>query len=182
MKRIDNWNEIQAVTGGSEQLPAGVYKCGIVAASAETSKKGQEMLVLALEVIEGDYQGIFSRTCKRKRQFNPQAKWPCNYYQVTEGEQVGRYKGLTVAIEQSNPGYKWDFDENTLKGKTCACIFREEEFISQQDGKVHNATRAYQIIPVDEMANATVPPKKCVEQPPAAGGFGGYDDSESIPF
>lgn len=180
MRKIDNWDSLPAVTGGGEQLPAGVYKCGIVAASAAVSKKGQEMLVLALEVVEGDYQGIFSRTCKRKRQFNPEAKWPCNYYQVTEGEQVGRYKGLIVAIEQSNPGYKWDFDEGTLKGKTCACIFREEEYIGQNDGKVHTTTRAYQIIPVEDMDKATVPEKKCIEQKPQEPG--GYFGDEEIPF
>jgi hypothetical protein len=99
---------------------------------------------------------------------------------VTEGEQVGRYKGLIVAIEQSNPGYKWDFDEGTLKGKTCACIFREEEYIGQNDGKVHTTTRAYQIIPVEDMDKATVPEKKCIEQKPQEPG--GYFGDEEIPF
>jgi hypothetical protein len=32
------------------------------------------------------------------------------------------------------------------------------------------------------MANATVPPKKCIEQAPAVNDFGGFDDSEPIPF
>lgn len=181
MKRIAEWDRIPAVTGGGEQLPAGVYQVGIVSASAGTTQTGKEKLVLALEVTEGDYQGIFSRKFKAKKQYNEKAQWPCLFHQVTEGDSIGRYKGLIMAIEASNPGYHWDFDETTLKGKSCGCIFREEEFIGQNDGKIHTNTKPYAIIPLDEIATATVPEKKCVEQPPA-GGFGGYDDSESIPF
>lgn len=180
MKRVDNWNEVTPVTGGGEHLPAGVYKVGIVSASAETSKKGQEMLVMALEVTEGDYQGIFSRTYKRKKGFNDKAKWPCFYYQVTEGEQLGRYKGLIMAIEASNSGYVWDFDESTLKGKQCACIFREEEY-QGNDGKIRTNTKPYQIIPIEEMDTATVPEKKCLEAAPP-NNFNGFDDGSDIPF
>jgi hypothetical protein len=176
MKRIDNWESITPVTGGSEQLPAGVYKVGIVSAMAGTTQKGQEKLVLALEITDGEYQGIFSRKFKVKKQYNEQAQWPCLFHQVTEGDSVGRYKGLIMAIEASNPGYTWDFDETTLKKKACACIFREEEFIGQ-DGKIHTNTKPYSIIAIEDMDRATVPEKKCIEQ----SSTGNYSD-EPIPF
>jgi hypothetical protein len=181
MKKIPDGDKVPAVTGGGEQLPAGVYQVGIVSASAGVTQTGKEKLVLALEVTEGDYQGIFSRKYKTKKQYNENAQWPCLFHQVTEAESLGRYKGLIMAIEASNPGYHWDFDETTLKGKVCGCIFREEEFIGQNDGKVHTNTKPYAIIPLDEIATATVPEKKRIEQPPA-GGFDGFDSSDPIPF
>lgn len=181
MKRIDNWDSVQAVTGGGEQLPSGVYQVGIVSASAGVTQTGKEKLVLALEVTEGDYQGIFSRKYKAKKQYNENAQWPCLFHQVTEAESLGRYKGLIMAIEASNPGYHWDFDETTLKGKEVGCVFREEEYIGQQDGKIHSIAKPYQFVPIEDMDKATVPEKKCIDQPPASG-FGGYDDGESIPF
>jgi hypothetical protein len=180
MKRVDNWDSIQAVTNGGEQLPAGVYKVGIVRAEAGVTKTNKEKMVLALEITDGDYQGIFSRKYKSKKQFNENAAWPCLFHQVTEGDSLGRYKALIMAIEASNPGYKWDFDETTLKGKEVGCVFREEEYIGQQDGKVHSIAKPYQFIPLDEMDKATVPEKKCIDQAPPAGGVGGYD--EDIPF
>jgi len=178
MRRVENWDSIQAVTGGGEQLPAGIYKVGIVSASAGVTQTGKEKLVLALEVTEGDYQGIFSRKFKAKKQYNEKAQWPCLFHQVTEGDSIGRYKGLIMAIEASNPGYHWDFDETTLKGKICGCIFREEEYIGQRDGKVHTSCKPYAIIPIEDMDTATVPEKKCVEpQEPS-----GYYGNEEIPF
>jgi hypothetical protein len=163
MKKVDNWNDITPVVGGGESLPAGVYECGIVGAYAATSKKGNEMLVLALEVTQGEYQGIFTRSYKRKKAFDEKAKWPCLYYQLTEGDSLGRYKGLIESIQKSNPGYAWDFNEATLKGLKCACIFREEEYVGQRDGEVHSNVKPYQVIAVEDMANAKVPAKKCVK-------------------
>lgn len=180
MRKIDNWNEITPVTGGGEQLPPGVYKVGIVNAFAGTTQAGKEKLVLALEVTEGDYQGIFSRKFRARKQYNEQAQWPCLFHQVTEGDSVGRYKGLIMAVEASNPGYTWDFDETTLKGKEVGCVFREEEYIGQQDGKIHSIAKPYQFIPIEDMDKVTVPEKKCIDQP--AGGLGAFDDGSEIPF
>lgn len=180
MRKIDNWKEITPVTGGGQSLPAGVYKMIIVKGETGTTQTDKEKLVLCLEVVEGEYQGFFSKKYKAKKQYNEKAAWPCLYHQVTEGEQVGRYKGVIMAIEASNPGYIYDFDETKLEGKICGCIFREEEFIGQ-DNKVHTTVKPYQIIAVEDMDKATVPEKKCVEQPQGYNSPA-FDDDSPIPF
>ena len=49
-------------------------------------------------------------------------------------------KGFTTAIENSNPGYTWDFNEKKLKGKVVGLVLGEEEFLNSS-GKV--CTRTY---------------------------------------
>lgn len=38
------------------------------------------------------------------------------------------FKAFTEAVEDSNQGYHWDWDETTLKGKLFGCLFRREEW------------------------------------------------------
>lgn len=38
------------------------------------------------------------------------------------------FKGCITAIEESNPGYKFNFDERTLDNKLVGIIFRDEEY------------------------------------------------------
>lgn len=48
-------------------------------------------------------------------------------------------KGFTNAIEASNKGYKWDWNEQGLKGKLVGVVIGEEEYINQK-GAVRTRT------------------------------------------
>ena len=109
------------------------------------------------------------------------------YYQSTkstDGSTNGFYKGLIASIEKSNPGYTWNFDENTLIGKKVGFIFREEEFYGQK-GDVATATKPYQARSVDVIrAGVPVPEKKLVDRagnPPIPTGFTQANE-EPLPF
>ena len=39
------------------------------------------------------------------------------------------FKGFIKAVEESNPGYVWNWDESTLKGKKVGLILQEEEYV-----------------------------------------------------
>ena len=39
------------------------------------------------------------------------------------------FKGFIKSVEESNPGYVWNWDESTLKGKKVGLILQEEEFV-----------------------------------------------------
>ena len=41
---------------------------------------------------------------------------------------ISVFKAFTEAVEESNQGYHWDWDETTLKGKVFGCLFRREEW------------------------------------------------------
>lgn len=135
MKRPDNWDSIQAWTGEGEALPAGNYVCRILAASDTISKSNKPMLVMYIDIAEGEYAGFFTRKYEAAKKSNPTAKFPAGgIYRQTHDEtnekSMSMFKGLTNAIEESNPGYKWDWDEAKLKGKRVAGQFRREEFVT----------------------------------------------------
>lgn len=59
MEKVQGYEEAQAITGEYERLNAGGYICKIVSAKEEKSKSGKRMLVLALDIIEGDKKDFF---------------------------------------------------------------------------------------------------------------------------
>ena len=59
MERIEGYEEAQAITGEYEKLEAGGYICKIVNAKEEKSKSGKRMLVLQLDIIEGERKEYF---------------------------------------------------------------------------------------------------------------------------
>lgn len=41
------------------------------------------------------------------------------------------FKAFTTAVEKSNPGYHWDWDEKKLIGKKVIGVFGEEEYVKE---------------------------------------------------
>ena len=93
-------------------------------------------------------------------------------------------------MEQSNPGYKFNNDEKTLRGKLVGVVLREEEYMGN-DGNLKTKLVVDRFTSVDKIRSGDyeVRPKKTL-----AGGSGsGYlqgntddfsviDDSSDLPF
>lgn len=142
MRVTPNFENTAAFDGGFERFPAGGYVCMIKKAWCETARNGSEMLVLALDVDEGEFRGYFNNQFNEKRKNNPTAKWPCMFYQFTlkDGQTNPFFKGMLKSIEESNAGYKWNWDEMTLANKRIGMIFREEEF-EANDGSIKTTVK-----------------------------------------
>ena len=170
--------------GGFPQLPPGGYICRIVEAKEQHSKSGRNMLVLGLDIAEGEYKDFYLKQFQRRHEETPDAKWPCLYYQLTDGDSVGRLKGLLMALEESNDGFilaSWDWDEKRLKKLLCCGVFREEEYLNHEN-KVRTSVKCISILPTAELPNVKVPEKKTLEpQQQNNGGWGNIPD-EDIPF
>lgn len=131
MNITPGYDNAASYDGSVERLPAGGYICRILKAWCENSANGSEMLVLALEIAEGEYAGYAKRQFERKKANNPNAAWGCTLRQLTlgfDGQTSPYFKGLIKSIEESNAGYKWNWQEATLANKMVGMIFREEEF------------------------------------------------------
>lgn len=61
MEKVQGYEEAQAITGEYERLNAGGYICKIISAKEEKSKSGKRMLVLALDIVEGDKKRFFQK-------------------------------------------------------------------------------------------------------------------------
>ena len=195
MKRPQNWDDVKPIEGGFQRLTAGGHVCEIVEVKATKSKSGKDMLVIAFDIKGGEFDGYFMNMFSRIVSYNGgKATWPNDgvYRQLAEGESLGRFKAMLMNIEKSNPGYKWDWNEQSLKGKKFGGLFREEEY-PKRDGSIGKSIKCIAIKPVDGIEDEPVPSPKLLDRhtsTSASGGFngnygGGFGKSvadEDIPF
>lgn len=155
MKKIENWNDVQAMKN-SRELPVDAYVCKILTAKVKeyTKKDGTkfERLEVAIDIDEGEYAGYY------KEEFNGQTwedkKWKgvLRLYVPSDDGSEGdehtkrRLKSFVQAVEDSNIGYHWDWDETKLKGKKVGVVFRFEEW--EYNGKTGWKTRPFYAITV----------------------------------
>ena len=93
------------------------------------------------------------------------------------GGHDGGFGGRCHDSEESNPGYTWDWNEQSLVGKLFGGKFREEEYI--YNGKIYTSTKCIGILPIEGIEGITPPEKKCVETRTNGTPLYGDDD---IPF
>lgn len=140
MKLPEGYNEAEAkIPGEGTTLPAGGYICKIAQAKEATSQNGNNMIVLLMDIAEGEFKDFYRN--KFDANTAQDKKWPnaATYRQLTEGKGVPFLKGLLTSIEASNTGYSpiknGEIDLQSLKGKLVGAVFGEEEFIAD-DGEV----------------------------------------------
>lgn len=139
----EGYDSATAYTGEFETLEPGGYVCVIKKAEDTLTAKGIKMLAISFDIAEGDSKGFYERQWKSSES-NENRKWRGVYNQITEGKSIPFFKGMITSIEESNPGYKWNWDEATLKGKLFGGVFGREEY-RKQDGKTAMATKCISI-------------------------------------
>lgn len=197
INKFANYDTTQAYTE-SEQLPRGGYVCKITGAKIEESDYGQRVKI-AFDIAEGDHAGYFQ--AKYDRNTNEDKKWP-GVYSLNVPSDDGserdnwakrRFKTFTNALEDSNAGYHFDWDETKFKGKQIGLVFnyREYEF-NGQTGMTPNVAKAVSIgdikenrfkIPEDKYLKNNSAQNKTANQA-AIDGFLNVPagDAEEIPF
>lgn len=178
IKRPENWDKIEGIEFGDyETLELGGHEVVIKNAYEYTGKTGNTSLKIEVDITGKDKQAGFYQ-----KQFdnNPSADkiWPagaCKYISLKEDENcVALFKGFTTAIENSNPGYKWNFDEKTLIGKKLCGVFGLEEF-EKQDGSVGAATKLTQFRSLDKLSEVKIPKVKLLD-----GTYIDYEDYQAV--
>ena len=129
----------EASGSGFPQLPAGAYVAAVKNVKI-VGKEPDQQLVLRLEVIEGEWAGYYTKRYQRDSQgsgkYEPKYKGDFRL-QIPNDENKNRehpewdergFNHMVWCMEQSNPGYKWNWDENTLKDKTVGINVRDAVF------------------------------------------------------
>ena len=135
MERIDNWEKVEAK--GMEDfkaLPIGAYECIIKKAQIHKNpESGKESFKVAIDIASGEYKDYFKK--RYDSNTNADKKWDNNAvrYLAFQGDNVAYFKGFITCVENSNVGYKWNWDETTLTGKKICGVFLYEEY-KKQDG------------------------------------------------
>jgi hypothetical protein len=168
MKRYEGYEQTEAFTGDYERMEPGGYVCRILQVKAEEPEPGTKnydtLLRIGFDIAEGDKAGFYKRQFDRKKQTNADAKWPGMYYQTIKADDLRYFKGFITAIEESNTGFKWDWDEQKLKGKIFGGVFGEEEYLGN-DGKVRTSVKLQWVRSADKIRSGdyTLPEKKLLK-------------------
>lgn len=189
MEKIEGYEEAQALTGEYETLKAGGYICKIINAKEEKSKRTEKrMLVLEIDIDEGEHKGYYQRRfdeAMKNASPDKPAKWTGIYRQMLEGEKaIGFLKGLMTSLEASNQGFKWNWDEKKLIGLRCGAIFGEEEY-EKLGGGIGTTTKIKFIRTVKAIqeGNYKIPElKKLPQRGEAFEDFMSSTSDEDLPF
>lgn len=194
MKKFAGYDETP-VFDNFKALPAGPYRCVIKQAKEEAWTKGEgSNLVILFDIAEGEYKDYFSKdfeahTTTKKWRGLFKIAFPTD----NASDNLKRFfKGVVTSIEKSNPGYKFEFDEKSLKAmkdKKVGFVFGGEEY--EKDGKVKTAIKARFVRSWDNVMDADVPEVKKLQHSPSSTSNGSgwnpstpaaAEDDEDLPF
>lgn len=116
--------------GNFKSIPAGPYVCGIRTAVEGKTKELANKITLTIDIAKGEYKNYY-------RELSDKMGTPCypEFHQGTELKSLPYFKGLIKAIEESNPGYKFNFDEKTLVRKFVGVMMQEVFYINKKGEK-----------------------------------------------
>ena len=138
MKATSNFRS-EPAKSAYPMLPKGLYIAQIKGVKVEEEGPDQRMTI-RLDIAEGEYAGYYTKRYKadqeRGGQFEVKYKGDFVLYAVDEKNtarkfpqsDIKKFNGSMWAIEQSNPGYRWEWDERTLAGKLVGINVRQGTF------------------------------------------------------
>lgn len=178
------------------QLPKDAYVVRILSAKVARTKAGNDQLVVAIDINEGEYKDYYK--AQYDRNANEDKKWPNDGtfrltipYQGCADYIVTNWDSFFSDLEDSNNGFAFSGDEKALKGKIIGAKMHIEE--SEWNGKVYQHTRMRWTCTADAVRQGKagrLPNDKLIERKPAAasvndyvgGGFASVPDIDEIPF
>ena len=177
IRRPNNWNEVKEFSD-RQKLPLGAYVCKVKKAAVQNNQYGDQLCIL-FDIVEGEFSGFFNEEYKNNTYDNKKWKGVLRLYiPKDDGSEKDEwtkrtFKGMTAAFEKSNPGYAWNWDENSLVGKMVGILFRNEEW-ENDEGKSGWTVRPFRAITVDSVRNEefTLPKDKPLKKNESAGGYG----------
>lgn len=180
MKPIEGYDLINE-SGEVRKLPAGIY--GVVITSV-TDVPEKEYLEVTCDIAKGEYKDYFKTLIDNG--LKDFSKTTRSYKRAA----LSFFKGFITAVENSNPGYKWDWDEKKLVGKNVIAVFGEEEYL--KDGQVKTAVKLVEFRSLDAFREGKIKVPEIKRLPVSAQEFetetttteepiSVFDDSE-LPF
>lgn len=153
MKPFKDYDKTQAYTD-RPALPTGGYVAKIMAAEEVHYDGGYSKLLVSIDIAEGEYANYYADRY-RSESNNPDRRWkgvvrlsvPTDDGTEQDGWTKRSFKTAVEAIEASNSGYHWDWNEAALKGKTVGVLVRQKEW--DYDGKHGWAPECFKLIAAD---------------------------------
>jgi len=151
IKMPHNWNEVKVISDRAK-LPLGAYVCLVKQCRVVDNDYGSQLAIL-FDINEGEYKGFYADDFAANTQQDKKWKGILRIWlpkdDGSEKDEFTKsiFKGLVTSFENSNPGYKWNWNEKSLEGKQIGILFRNEEWA--YDGKSGWAVRPFRALSVD---------------------------------
>lgn len=185
MKKIENYEEIQASSGEYLKPTIGGYVCKIIDVEDvpfNPNKEKCEYLKIDYDISNGDFEGFY------KNQFDKFGnRWGASFIRSYKEKAAGMFKHFMECVEKSNKGFAWDWNEKGLIGKEIGLVLGEEEY-KNNAGEVKKRLYVYQIKTVDEIKKGDfkLPALKKLKEtssaPSFAGNFAPPPTDADVPF
>ena len=158
MKQFKGYNETRSYSD-AKQLPKGGYVLRIMNAEEKENKNGL-YIQISCDIEEGEFKGFFMDDYKSQEREDK--KWHCNFLlnepkddgSEKDGWTKRRFKTVTEALEESNDGYHWDWDERKWKNKLIGGLFNIREY-EASDGSIRQSTNLKQLCSVEKIRTGT---------------------------
>lgn len=172
IRKPNNWENVQEFSE-RKTLPLGAYVCRVKQVRVQDNSYGSQLAIL-FDIAEGEHSGFFAHDFETNTLENKKWKGVLRVWlpkdDGSDKDEITKriLKGFVSAFEQSNLGYHWDWNENSLVGKTIGILFRNEEWDYQ--GKHGWAVRPFKALPagVVREGSYTIPEDKPLNGKPNA--------------
>lgn len=132
IRKPQNWENVQVMTDRAK-LPVGAYVCKVKQVGIQRNDYGEQLAIL-FDITEGEHKDFYAREFQQNP--NQDKKWkgviriwlPKDDGSDKDETTKRIFKGMVTSFEESNPGYKWNWDESTLVNKTVGILYRNEEW------------------------------------------------------
>lgn len=158
MKNLSNSKRYQKAQPYTQQerLPVGGYVIEIKNVEYKENDWG-DTIILFFDITEGEYKGFYAQNYKN--QTSEDKKWKGTYrlpVPKDDGSEqdewrMRRFKTVMDAFEDSNHGYRWNWDEQTLRGKVVGALFNNKEY--DFNGRHGFFTNCHSLINVERIRN-----------------------------
>lgn len=173
MKAINNWDNIKAA-GNNERLAPGGYVC--IIRKVEDDPDNQ-CLTIEYDIAEGPFKNYAADTCERA------GFWPLDFKKSYKDKALGFFKAMIEAIEKTNSGFAWDWNEKKLVNKGVGMVLREEEY-ENRSGQLKVRLKPFAFCTAQDIrtGNFTVPERKLIDHVTAAPQFQEEEEEGELPF
>lgn len=194
MKQFEGFKS-EASGSSYPMLPVGAYVCEIKNVKIDGTEPDQQ-LILRLDIVEGEHTGYYTARYNHDAGFAKQNNYHTKFkgdfkVQIPNSENTKRehpewdikaFNNMVYCVEQSNEGYKWNWDEKTLKGKMVGINVRAGTYNGNpytQIGKLETVkdVRDGVVKPMKPKPDSN-PPAPAIDAP---SGFA-VVDTEELPF
>jgi hypothetical protein len=186
MRPINNFENVQATTGEFNKPMAGGYCVEIISVKDvpvdPMTGKG-DYLKIDYDICHGEFAGYYT---KQNERFG--GDWFANFIRSYKESAAGMFKHFINCVEESNPGYKWAWDEKSLVHKFVGVVLGEEEY-RKTNGDVGVKLVVKDIKTAEQIMNGdfkTPPVKKLVGSAPVSApnvsNFVPIENFDDLPF